>query len=404
MIGRKHLFFWRLVPALLMAAGLGAAASAAEVSAVRFGSDSSMTRVVIESDTALDYRMFTLAEQGLRLVVDLQHVDWRIDGEPATGGQRRAEGEGLVSQYRFAQNSPEVSRLVLDLSAPAEVTQHFVLPPSESSAANRLVLDLTPTSFEKFAEASGQTMETPPVPQARITSAPALAAAKPVIVIDAGHGGKDPGARGATGKWEKAVNLSAALALRDILQATGRYEVVLTRSTDVFLELDERVGIARGRGADLFISLHSDSAENKSARGASVYTLSDSGAARARSKVMTNDWVMDVTLTGRPEEVSGILLDLAQRDTKNQSAAFAEMLTGDLETVSPLLRNSHREAGYYVLLAPDVPAVLLEMGFMSNIHDEANLASDGYRRRLMGAVADSIDAYFSARQLRFVEN
>ncbi len=418
----------RMAAALAALTVLAAPAGAAQVTDVRMGAEADGLRLVIEADQPLDYRLFTLADQGLRMVLDLPRVDWAIPGEPAAGGQRRAAGEGLISQYRFAQNTADTSRLVLDLASPARVANQFTLAPGAGSASYRMVLDLSPVSFQEFAAASGVSVEPPPaafaaapvpevqvpeaqgdatVPESRITSAPppAQLAEKPVIVIDAGHGGRDPGALGATGKREKDANLAAALALGEILRATGRYEVVLTRSTDIFLELDQRVSIARGKEADLFISLHSDSTANGAAQGASVYTLDTTGAARARKKVLSNNWVMDVTLTGRPQEVSQILVDLSQRDTKNQSSAFAEMMMDQLEGRGVnLLRNTHREGNLYVLLAPDVPAVLLEMGFMSNRADEANLMSATYRKKMMSAVADSIDEYFGARQRRFAGN
>jgi N-acetylmuramoyl-L-alanine amidase len=216
---------------------------------------------------------------------------------------------------------------------------------------------------------------------------------KRTIVIDAGHGGHDPGAHGAQG-LEKDVNLAAALALKARLERTGRYKVVMTREDDSYIALTDRVRIAQKAGADLFISLHSDSGPDATTRGASVYTLSDKAAMRATRFVSREDWFMKASLTG-DRSVRDILFDLTQRATKNRSAEFAETLVGHIDGRAPMLRRSHRDAGFMVLLAPDVPAVLLEMGFVSNPQDEALLRDPVRRGQLMDAVGDSIDDYFA---------
>jgi N-acetylmuramoyl-L-alanine amidase len=221
---------------------------------------------------------------------------------------------------------------------------------------------------------------------------------KKVVVIDAGHGGNDPGARGAQG-FEKDVNLAAAQALKARLERTGRYRVVMTREADVYVPLDSRVRIAQHAGADLFISLHADSGPDASLRGASVYTLSDKATGRSARFVNRDDWFMKASLTG-DRGVSDILFDLTQRATRNRSAGFAQTLVSRIEGRAPLLRRSQRDAGFMVLLAPDVPAVLLEMGFVSNAEDEAFLRNPAQRTRLMGAVGDAIDDYF-AESTRF---
>jgi N-acetylmuramoyl-L-alanine amidase len=235
------------------------------------------------------------------------------------------------------------------------------------------------------------TPQPPPAP----ARAPLIRAADRVIVIDAGHGGKDPGAHGAAGTREKEVVLAAALALRDQLEARGGYRVVLTRSSDVFIPLPERVAIARREQADLFVSLHADSHADARASGASVYTLSDRGGARARSLMEGQDWDVDLGDAPRDARVHNILVDLTQRETTGRSAEFAQNLIAELGQEAPLLRNTHRSAGFFVLLAPDVPAVLLELGFLTHAGDETRLANAGTRRRMMGAVADSIDVYFA---------
>jgi N-acetylmuramoyl-L-alanine amidase len=219
---------------------------------------------------------------------------------------------------------------------------------------------------------------------------------KKVIVIDAGHGGHDPGAQSADAS-EKDITLAAALSLRSRLERTGRYKVVMTRSTDVFIPLDARVQIARRAGADLFIALHADSAGTDSGpHGASVYTLSEHGETRVGEVLGHDEWF---THTGAKSDpgVGRILLDLTQRSTKNRSAIFAGLLVARLSDKIDLLPRSHRDAGYFVLLAPDVPAVLLEMGFISSPTDEARLTDPSQRGELMDAVAQAIDAYFAGQ-------
>lgn len=224
---------------------------------------------------------------------------------------------------------------------------------------------------------------------------PPQTSTKPLIVIDPGHGGKDPGAVGQKGLLEKTVTTSAANELKRLLEATGRYDVLLTRDGDSFVDHDDRVRIAREKHADLFISIHADSTNSPSTRGASVYTLADRARNRSRRIVTGQNWIMDVDLAEQSDSVGDILVDLAQRSTENQSEAFANILLGHLEGKTVLVGNSHRRAGYYVLLAPDVPAVLLELGFLSNVQDEKLLKTKAHRTKLMKSVRLSVDEYFA---------
>jgi N-acetylmuramoyl-L-alanine amidase len=220
-----------------------------------------------------------------------------------------------------------------------------------------------------------------------------------VIVIDAGHGGRDPGAISVNGLQEKEVTLDSALRLRAILERTGRYHVALTRDADAFVELADRVAFARAQGADLFVSLHADAHDNHEAHGASIYTLSEQGSARAQRLMGRQNWQIDLGDAPREGVVGAILVDLAQRDTTNRSAVFAQQVIERFTGVTPLLRNTHRNAGFFVLLAPDVPAVLIEMGFLTNASDEQRLSTPAHRERLMRALATAIDAHFSEPQI-----
>lgn len=228
------------------------------------------------------------------------------------------------------------------------------------------------------------------------------------IVIDAGHGGVDPGAISVSGAYEKDITLPMALALKKALEQDGRYKAVLTRSTDVFLRLRERVEVARAAGADLFISLHADSVGSpigaQAVRGASVYTLSeqasDKEAEALAAKENKADIIAGVDLGGKSIDVSNILIDLAQRESMNEAARFAALLVDDLKDVVPVLDRSHRFAGFAVLKAPDIPSVLVEMGYLSNRADEQRLRSDAQRAKLAAAMRQAVDSFFSNRQAK----
>jgi N-acetylmuramoyl-L-alanine amidase len=384
------------VISLLWLVGLGASAAPAfaeppgRVLGVRFGGTPERTRIVIDSDTPLKYHVFVLAAGTQRVVIDLPRVRWSIDGLTAESGT--GKGGGVVAGYRYAQNTATTSRLVLDLAKPAIVTREFVLSPKEKGETYRIVMDLEASSLEAFAEsATGDKAGPRPVAQ-RIVR-------KPLIVIDPGHGGKDPGASSKTGLLEKDVTLGIATALRDELTKTQRYDVALTRSIDTFIELEDRVAKARNLGADLFIALHADAGPKAETRGASVYTLSPEGEKRVEAARHKNDWVLDVEVDStRPEQVNQILADLVQRETKNQSARFAQTLVPSLaEAGWPALENTHRKKGFYVLLSPDVPAVLLEMGFITNEQDAAMLVSETKRRKLVQGIATAIDGFFDSQ-------
>ncbi|MEL7028384.1 MAG: N-acetylmuramoyl-L-alanine amidase [Pseudomonadota bacterium] len=223
-----------------------------------------------------------------------------------------------------------------------------------------------------------------------------------VVVIDPGHGGRDPGAVSSSGLTEKTITFDTSKRLRDVLAKSGNYEVVFTRDDDSYLVLDARTELARKAGADLFVSIHADAHHDKSLRGASVYTLSEQASDRvARELRDEGDFeIFDVDIADQPPEVGGILMDLAQRETKNQSARFAQLLIPHLSEAAPLLNNTHRRAGYKVLLAPDVPAVLVEIAFMSNVADEKNLRDPAWRQQIAVAIAEGIDDYFEERAVR----
>lgn len=364
------------VAAFAAGQGLADGPERADVVRVRFGGDAERTRIVVELTRSASGRL-TETEGEPRLVVDLPGVD---AGEGLSG-----QGVGLVRSYQIDQTTG-AARLRLALTRPAQVSRRFLLPPGDGVEVYRYVIDLTAPGAAPRAEDG----RAPPPVEDRAPRPPE----RQVIVIDAGHGGTDPGALG--GDQEEAdLTLAAALELRRQLEATGRYRVVMTRSTDVLVAHARRVEIAREAGADLFISLHADAGANPETRGASVYTLSDRGAERAASQALNGGPYGGVDLPAGDPSVRRVLLDLTQRATLNRSSVFAGILLNQVGREAPLLARSHRDENLAVLLAPDVPAVLLEMGFITNPDDEDFLADSVGRRRLMGAVVSAIDAYFA---------
>jgi N-acetylmuramoyl-L-alanine amidase len=373
---------------------------------VRFGGDPSRTRMVIETDSLLSTRI-AAATSPTRITLDLPRVEKpQADADPLDGG-----GVGLIEAWRI-EDGPRGSRLVLDLAGGGQVIHRFVLPPSAAGGSFRYVIDIAPLGDQPPASV----VNAAPTPAPTSTSgpsrsqsaarafttsaaiAPAVVATRrgrKVIVIDAGHGGHDPGAQGA-GLNEKDITLATALALRRRLEREGGYKVVMTRDGDVFIPLETRVQIARRAGADLFISLHADSAGgDPDTHGASIYTLSDHGETRVTEVLGPREWFSRPGARAADPAVGRILLDLTQRSTLNRSALFASLLIDRVSDKIDLLPRTHRDAGYFVLLAPDVPAVLLEMGFISSPRDQARLTDPLQRTRLTNAIAGAIDAYFN---------
>jgi N-acetylmuramoyl-L-alanine amidase len=404
-----------VVAALAAAAALLSAACAGEIVGIRFGETSDAeTRVVL--DVTGD-----LLTEGAP-IAGPQSLSITFDGSTKLAALAPSgRGRGLVASYAF-RASPPIS-LDLAFKSPSKIKSLFVIPPSSANSRHRLVIDIekgAPSSSAVAAVAAPAApkydtltdvieasipapVATTPAPGIKpsITSAsPVASVSTPVIVIDPGHGGSDPGAAGASGSKEAAINLAAALVLAETLEKSGRYKVVLTRQTDGRLAHDERSRLAREAKADLFISLHADAHSDPKVRGASVYTLSEEGSERSAREALAqgNYHVFDIDIGQTDPEVGEILYNLAQRKTENESDRFAEILVNRLKGTTPLLNNSHRRGNFKVLLAPDVPAVLLELAFISNTKDEANLKSETWRKRTMAAVAGAIDAYFAERR------
>jgi N-acetylmuramoyl-L-alanine amidase len=429
MAGILRRLAWVLGLAVAISAQAGLAAAPPVVSTISIADQGGATRLVLELSQRADYQAFLLNEP-MRLVVDLPPVTWRLGAQVPPAG--------VIAGYRFGQFDPETARLVIDLAAPARVSKSgYEL--HAGRGAQRLVLELEPVNAEAFANAvqpwtsSGAALKTAPAaaPPAAAPAAPAppaveaprppanVAAATPVavippaavarpqprrdgrkvIVLDAGHGGVDPGALGNNGTHEKDLTLAMAREVRRQLEATGRYRVVMTRNDDIFLQLRERVAKARAANADLFLSIHADSIGSAQTRGASVYTLSetasDAEAAALAARENRADIIAGVDLSAENKDVASILIDLAQRETMNRSATLAQSLVNELgRDIQMLPSRPHRFAGFAVLKAPDIPSALIELGYLSNRQDESMLNRPQHRTKIAAAIVRAIDHHF----------
>lgn len=379
-----------------IAAAAGFAATQPAISEIRVGKYDDHTRFVVDVSQKVDFSVFTLADP-YRVVIDFPEVGWRINSTAPAGGV------GLMKGYRYGLYRPGRSRMVIDLNGPAALANKFLLPP-EGQRQYRIVLDLVPTDRPTYLKTAGWP-ETAAIDAPSVLEEPPVEPAiekprnvKRVIVVDAGHGGVDPGATGVSGELEKDIVLSIAKSLGDTLQDTGRYNVVMTRDSDIFLSLKARVAAGRRVKADLFISVHADSAPNSHARGASVYTLSEKASDReaealARSENQS-DVIAGVDLSSESDIVTSILIDLAQRETKNSSVRFARSLVPELQQVGGVTEKSHRFAGFRVLKAPDVPSVLIEVGYLSSAYDESEMKTRRWRLNMASAISRAVDVYF----------
>ncbi len=384
----------------LLVASVEPVRSEPTVSAVRLGVHADKTRVVIELSDKVGFRIFPVITP-YRLVVDLPAMNWRA--KPRLDFRRT----GLVSGLRYGLFSSTASRIVLDLNMPARVKNSFILPPA-GGKPYRLVLDIVETSHDRMApnkKISRHIVKSDVPPARDILLGPPgrkpnpTSVGKRVVVIDPGHGGVDPGAVTRKGILEKHVVLAAAKVFKKRLEQSGRYKVFLTRNRDVFVRLRDRIAFARSKNAELFVSVHADAIASKKVRGMSVYTLSerasDKEAAALAEKENKSDLIAGVDLSTNSKEVTDILIDLAQRESMNESSRFASVLVGKLSDVGPLLPNSHRFAGFAVLKAPDVPSVLVELGFLSNQRDTKALLSGTHRTKVADALYQAVDEYFN---------
>ena len=374
----------------------------------RMGGDATRTRFVTDLSKIVDFNVFTLPDP-YRVIVDLPAVKFHL---PDGVGQR---GKGLVSAFRYGLFATDKSRIVIDVKSPVLIEKAYIMP-KNGNQPPRLILDIVATTRQKFdnnrrrakKQASKKTdrIIVPPVaPSLLSTGRPK--GTHPVVVIDPGHGGIDSGAIGITKSKEKDIILSVAKKLRDRLRKTGRYRVVMTRDIDVFVPLRDRVKIARRHQAELFISVHADSAPGRSGRkvtGGTVYTLSERGSDREAhllaKKENRSDIIAGVELPSQKDVVTSILIDLAQRETNNLSVSFARTLIADMRGATEMKSSAHKSAAFVVLKAPDIPSVLVELGYLTNRVDEARLKSPANHGKIADAMLKAVDRYFRKRLAR----
>lgn len=374
-------------------------------SAIRLSSTGERTRFVLELSENIDFSIFRLADP-YRVVLDLPELDFTV----GNGGGPMPAPAGLIKSIRWGLFQAGDTRVVIDLADAAEVKNAFVLP-ATGGTPHRFVIDLERTTKEKFMAQAGPQFrigkQTPPQvaqakPEEKTRPVKNPANAKKVVMLDPGHGGVDPGAIGTSGIYEKIITLAAARQLKSRLEDTGRYKVFLTREKDVSIGLSKRRAMAHDVGADMFVSLHADSIANRSVRGLSVYTLSekasDAEAAALADQENEADRIIGVDLSHETQEVRHILVDLAQRESMNLATRVAGRLIGQLKREAMVLRNGHRFARFAVLKSPDIPSVLIEMGYLSNKEEEVALKTESYRAKLMAAVVKGLDEHFGAFQ------
>ena len=372
----------------------------------RLAGDGKQTRFILDLDKTVQFRAFALADP-YRVIVDIPQVNFQLPAGVGTAGR------GLVKAFRYGMVMPGGSRIVFDLTGPARIAKSYVLEAANGQPP-RLVLELEEVDRTAFVQSLAAENRPELRPAIADAAAPAPVEApvalkpaavpdgRPVIVIDAGHGGIDNGTQ-SSGESEKNLVLGFALALRDRVEKSGKYRVVMTRTDDTFIPLDDRVKVGRNQKAALFVSIHADALPRGEgdAQGATIYTLSDRASdaeaerlAEAENKA---DAIGGVNLTEEPTDVADILIDLAQRETRTFSNRFARLLMGEMKTTVRMHKHPLKSAGFRVLKAPDVPSVLVELGYVSNKGDLEHLVSESWRSRTVTSMAQAIDAFLAKR-------
>jgi N-acetylmuramoyl-L-alanine amidase len=369
----------------------------------RLAGDARQTRFILDLDKPIQFRAFALADP-YRVVVDIPQVSFKLAA--GTG----AAGRGLIKAFRYGLVMPGGSRIVFDLTGPARIANSTMLE-AANGQPSRLVLELEEvdrTAFVQSLAPESRPELRPAIAEANAAVVPSAAKpappadARPLIVIDPGHGGIDNGTQ-AGGEMEKNLVLGFGLALRDRIEKSGKYRVVMTRDDDTFIPLNDRVRVARNQSAALFVSIHADALPRREgdAQGATIYTLSDKAsdaeAERLAEAENKSDAIGGVNLTDEPTEVADILIDLAQRETRTFSNRFARLLMGEMKNTARMHKHPLKSAGFRVLKAPDVPSVLVELGYVSNKGDLEHLVSANWRTKTVGSMAQAIDVFFAKR-------
>ena len=376
-------------------------------SGARLAGDGKQTRFILDLDRKIEFRAFPLADP-YRVVVDIPQVNFQLAAGTASAGR------GLVKAFRYGLVMPGGSRIVFDLTGPVKIANSYVLDAANGQPP-RLVLDFEEvdrTSFVQSLAPESRPELKPAISESTTAAIPAVTTAalppvavtdsRPLIVIDPGHGGIDNGTQSGD-QTEKNLVLGFGLALRDRIEKSGKYRVIMTRSDDTFIPLNDRVKIARTQSAALFVSIHADALPRREgdAQGATIYTVSDKASdaeaerlAEAENKA---DAIAGVNLTDEPTEVADILIDLAQRETKTFSNRFARLLMDEMKSTVRMHKHPLKSAGFRVLKAPDVPSVLVEIGYVSNKGDLEHLVSENWRNKAVGSMVQAIDTFFAKR-------
>jgi N-acetylmuramoyl-L-alanine amidase len=383
----------RVLACLVLLAGamLGsgtAQAASVQVEGMRVVGDASRARIVVDVSQSPDLRWFLLRAPH-RLVLELDDVEYLHE-------EAHAAPRGLITDISVTAAGGTRSRMIFTGDGPFVVETVDILE-NEDGNGHRIVVDMVSGSDRQFEAALADQIATTAVTPANQGSEPR----RFTIVIDPGHGGADSGARGVSGVLEKTITLAFGLELKKALEDLDRYDVYMTRDRDKFLRLDERVAIARRHEADLFISIHADAIRHPTVRGATVYTVSEtpSDAASAAKAIRENlaDQLAGYGSAEESDEVSDILADLVRRETDGFSLRFANTLVDSLSSQIAMIKNPHRFAGFQVLKAPDVPSVLVELGYLSNEADEAQLRDVEWRAQATSGILEAIDRFAASR-------
>lgn len=374
-------------------------AAAAVAAGVDVRVEGKTVRLSFTMSRPVEAKAFIL-ERPDRVIIDLPEVNFQL---PADAGRKRT---GAVASYRYGLFAPGRSRIVVDLAEPALVSR---VESSKGEHFATLTVELTRTDRASYRKAAlkpmveaGDGLRDVSLPEPGEASAVRVKDSKPTIVIDPGHGGVDPGAVGAGGIAEKDVVFAFASRLKERLEQTGRYRVKLTRDTDTFVSLGARVRLAREARADLFVSIHADTlSDSPEVRGATIYTgsdfASDAESARLADKENMADQIAGLDARDDAEDVVGILMDLTKRETRAFSTDIARKVIASLQGTIKLNKNPHRSAGFRVLKAPDVPSLLLELGYLSSAKDADLLVSESWRDKSTESLAAAIDRYFATK-------
>jgi N-acetylmuramoyl-L-alanine amidase len=400
------LSFTAVQPAEAQVASPAAAAGFPVASAVRIAGDEKQTRFILDLDRKIDVRAVLLGDP-YRVVLDIPQVSFNL---PAGIGMA---GKGLIRAFRYGLVMPGGSRVVFDLTGPVKIENSYVLDAANGQPP-RLVVELVSVEKSAFKATPDE-----PKPELRPALADASAAVmgavaaatkraasndrRPVVVIDPGHGGVDNGTVAASGENEKDIVLEFAKALRERVEKSGKFRVVMTRDDDTFIQLADRVKIARNETAALFVSIHADALPKAEgdAQGATIYTLSDKASDAEAEKLAESenkaDAIAGINLTEEPADVADILIDLTQRETRTFSSRFAKTLASEMKAVARMHKHPLKSAGFRVLKAHDVPSVLVELGYVSNKDDLQHLLSESWRSKTVGSVAQAIDSFLGKR-------